>query len=379
MRSFAKWCCWLGMLPALAAAQGAVVVPTPTPSTTAPAPVPDAQSAATDVTAVTPATPARDFDRVVVRGVQTGPKLWKVSRGDHVLWILGTLSPLPRGITWDSRRADVLIAESQEVVTHPTLQMRSTGGLFANLLAIPFLIGVRDNPDGKQLADVIPAELYRRWEPLKRKYMGGGHKVEKWRPLFAALALYEAAIKDHGLSTRPVVDRAVEKAARKAKVKITVPAVLVTVDKPRAAIKEFKAADLIDVDCLRKTIDRIDTDLDTMIERGNAWSVGDVAALRRLPQGDQMAVCIAALTRLQLQHVRGVRDFDVAARKAWMDAASGALERNQVSFALAPIRLLLQSDGYVAGFRAMGDRVEAPDAGDPPPDTAAAEHGPSGG
>ena len=48
--------------------------------------------------AQTPASdlPIRDLDTMVVSGVQPGPGLWKVRKGEHTLWILGTVSPLPR-------------------------------------------------------------------------------------------------------------------------------------------------------------------------------------------------------------------------------------------------------------------------------------------
>src|SRR5262249_39937863 len=41
-------------------------------------------------------------DEIVVSGEQPGPGLWKVTKGDHVLWILGTLTPLPKRMTWRS-------------------------------------------------------------------------------------------------------------------------------------------------------------------------------------------------------------------------------------------------------------------------------------
>ena len=36
-----------------------------------------------------------DMEAVVVAGVQPGPGLWKVRHGDHLLYVLGTQSPLP--------------------------------------------------------------------------------------------------------------------------------------------------------------------------------------------------------------------------------------------------------------------------------------------
>ena len=37
---------------------------------------------------------------IVVTGEQPGPGLWKVSSGNHVMWILGEVSPFPRKVKW---------------------------------------------------------------------------------------------------------------------------------------------------------------------------------------------------------------------------------------------------------------------------------------
>ena len=59
---------------------------TPAPASTAPAPLPPAN--------------AVELQTVTVRGEQPGPALWEVRRGTHVLWIVGTLSPLPKHAEW---------------------------------------------------------------------------------------------------------------------------------------------------------------------------------------------------------------------------------------------------------------------------------------
>ena len=165
-------------------------------------------------------TVAKDLETVVVRGVQPGPGLWKVTKGDHVLWILGTLSPLPKGITWDSARVEAIIATAQEVINVPEADLKSNAGFFGNLAVLPALIGVRNNPDGKKLSDVVPAELYARWTPLKLKYIGGSDKAESWRPIFAALELYEAAIDKAGLTDKVIAQKVVDAAARHAGVTV---------------------------------------------------------------------------------------------------------------------------------------------------------------
>ncbi len=314
------------------------------------APVSQAQDAA-DV---------RDLDSVVVRGVQPGPGLWKVSKGDHVLWILGTLAPLPRDFTWNSHHVEAVIAASQEVIPAPEAKLKSTAGLFANLAAVPLLIGVRNNPDGKKLSDVVPADVYARWLPLKQKYIGRNDTVESWRPLFAAQKLYDDAIRKIGLTAKLVVENAVLSAARRERVKIVAPKVDVTVDSPRAAVKEFKSSALADGDCFSKTIKRIDSDLATMTARANAWATGDVDALRKLPYDDQMTACHAALSQSGLSQTHGLVGISARARQVWIDAATSALERNKVTFAMLSIDRLLTSDPYLSRLRALGYTVEEP-------------------
>ena len=54
-------------------------------------------------------TPSEDLDVVLVTGEQPGPGLWKVSSGDHVLWILGEVAPQPNKVTWRSKRFEALL------------------------------------------------------------------------------------------------------------------------------------------------------------------------------------------------------------------------------------------------------------------------------
>ncbi|HEY4975253.1 MAG TPA: hypothetical protein VII41_16685, partial [Steroidobacteraceae bacterium] len=44
----------------------------------------------------------QQLDEISIVGERPGPRLWKVTKGEHVLWLLGTLNHLPRRITWRS-------------------------------------------------------------------------------------------------------------------------------------------------------------------------------------------------------------------------------------------------------------------------------------
>jgi hypothetical protein len=69
-----------------------------------------AQSASAPAPASSASSRVADLPMVVVSGVQPGPGLWKVSKGDHVMWVLGTLSPLPRDMQWQAQEVEQVIA-----------------------------------------------------------------------------------------------------------------------------------------------------------------------------------------------------------------------------------------------------------------------------
>lgn len=310
------------------------------------------------------------LDTVVVTGEQPGPGLWKVSKGDHVLWVLGTQSPLPQKMQWRAREVEERVAQSQAVLLSPGLYIKSGVGFWGRLALIPSLIGIRNNPDGKKLAQIVPAEQYARWQPLKQRYLGRGNKVEKWRPLFAAMELYSEAIKRNGMTGgNDLIGERVAAFSKQAGIKPTAVKVTVEVKQPRAAIKEFKHSTLDDLDCFSKTIDRIEADLDNMKLRANAWATGDIDALRALPYTNQYVACMEAMQSATV--LKDFGDVGVQTKQAWIEAASKALETHASTVALLPISDIIGDEKYLSALVERGYRVEAPDEVDEVPATAA--------
>jgi hypothetical protein len=320
----------------------------------------EAAQARPGAAAPAPEAAVREFAPIVVTGLQPGPGLWKVSRGDHVLWVLGTLSPLPRGIEWDTNAVEKAISRSQEVLQSPSVQIESDAGFFGKLALIPAALRARKNPDGRSLQQLVPPQEYARWQALKRKYIGGDRGIERWRPVFAALELYDKAIRKSGMRQGGVVAPVVEKMAKRYGVKITKPEVLVTIAKPRETLQDFAATTLDDRDCFTRTLDRIEGDLGTMVVRANAWAIGDIQTLREQPFGNQFTACTAAFTGAALARKHGVADLPQRLERKWMAAAEAALARNTSTFATLPIAELLKEDGYLAKLQAKGYQVEAP-------------------
>ena len=57
-----------------------------------------------------------ELAEVVVVGEHPGPALWQVKSGDHTLWILGEVSPLPVKLTWRSKQVERILTSAQEVI-----------------------------------------------------------------------------------------------------------------------------------------------------------------------------------------------------------------------------------------------------------------------
>jgi len=233
-------------------------------------------------------------------------------------------------------------------------------GTFAKLGALPALVGVRNNPDGRRLEELMPIQLYARWLALKAEYLGYDQDVEKWRPIFAAFHLYRKAVDAAGLSYSPVVWPVAKKSAKKHRVKITTPTVSVKVEKPRALIKEFKDEPLDDLPCFTSAIERLESDLGLLRARANAWATGDIAALRAMTDLNEASACIAAIMNAQVLRERGLTELPARLEAAWLAEAQRALASNASTVAVLPMRDILRPDGYLAGLRARGYVVDEP-------------------
>ncbi len=325
-----------------------------------------AQSSAS--TAAAPPTPASlaapanvaNLAPVVVSGVQPGPGLWLVSRGEHVMWVLGTLSPLPRNMQWQSHELEQVIGASQQVLLSPAVKMKANVGFVGKLFLLPSAYSARKNADGETLQQVLPPPLYARWQTLQKKYLPDDRKVERWRPLFAAQELYRKAIKAHQLSNGGGIKERIDALAKQHGVAETPVEYQVVIDQPRAAIKAFKQSAPNDVTCFSRTLDSVERDLPAMTARANAWATGDLQALRTLPDSDRRDACVAALTNAGFARTLGLSDVVAKLEATWLTAARTALSNNAQTFAVLPMDELLKPDGYLAKLEAEGYQVDPP-------------------
>jgi uncharacterized protein YbaP (TraB family) len=310
-----------------------------------------------------PATEDSAVQNILVVGQRPGPALWKVTKDEHILWIFGTYSPLPKNMTWRSQQVENALAQSQELLEPPGSAFQvGWANSFNMLTAAPFLIGIKKNADGAHLQDVVPADVYARWTVLKTKYIGDDKSIEEERPIFAADTLFEKAIRASDMDKGYIIQDRVRELAKNWKIKRTSTTVMLPMENARAAVRDFKKAHLDDVECFTKTVNRLETDLDAMKVRANAWSMGNIDAIRKLSFPDQKQSCNAALVDSKwMGNLKDAGNLQQRIKASWLTAAEKSLANNKATFAMLPMSDLLNADGLLATLRARGYQINEPD------------------
>jgi uncharacterized protein YbaP (TraB family) len=315
--------------------------------------------AATAGASTAPPASEEPMQEVIVSGEHEGPRLWKVHKpastgqGDHVLWILGTVTPLPKKMIWQSDAVEAVLQQSQEVV--PAWPAFGIGANPFTLLRVWIQWrSMQKIPDRMNLQEVLPPELYKRFYALKQRYAPRDTKLDELRPGFAAERLLDEALDASGLTLHNEVQQSVLKLARKSGVKIHQDKL--KVEHPVDVLKDVGKTPLSgEVACLEAVVGRLETDIGPMQARARAWALGDVDTLRKLNHPDDRTACIEAVSTSDR-----VRDLIARAQQDWFLAVEDALNRNRSTLAVQSMERLLGDNGTLAALRKQGYQIEGP-------------------
>ncbi len=290
---------------------------------------------------------------VEVTGERAGPRLWRVTKGDHVLWLLGTLDPLPRKMVWKSREVESVLGEVQSVVpTNPAVSVHANPFTWVRLYFQ--WRGVQVLEGDKRLKDVLPPALYARVMVLVARYDSGDHRIEKLKPVFAALRLYREALDSAHLAPGNQAENSVLKLARSHKVAIQQSKL--TIEEPRDLVTQLgNIPHDAQVSCLTAIVERLETGMEPMKEEARAWALGDVATLRRLEAPKAIDVCTDAVS-----YSARTKQIIDDSNATWDREVDLALTNNHATLALKPIHDLLGVRGALARLVAKGYVVEGP-------------------
>jgi len=292
--------------------------------------------------------PPQTMDEVVVTGERTGPGMWHVHHGAAHVWILGSMSPLPKGITWRATQVEQVLDRANQVLVPKPFEIGIARILWLLLTERSVLmVG-----GGKRLKDVLPADLHARFAVQRAKYKEDSDKWERFRPLIAAAFLQQAAFHQVGLSTRLDLGAAMRALAKKHHVRVE-EIRIAGVSDVLEALKIMPPA--TENACVAAALVTVESDLPRLVDRAQAWASGNVERIAKLREPAEVDTCRAALDTGV-----GAADLIARMRQTWIGAIEKHMQDGGVTVAVMNMDELLEPGGVLDALRAKGYEVDAP-------------------
>ena len=273
-----------------------------------------------------------------------GPAVWRVSKGDSEVWILGTVGPLPKNFSWNKDYVADLLDGAKAVITPPGVGIGIGDAAwllisYGNRLSLPL---------GQALETTMDAPMRARFVALRTSL---GKDEERYRtdsPFRAAIRL-STDFRDKMQLTG---DDGIFRLARDKKVPV------------KPAAENTSGYDVVrDVltlptdkqrICLGQMIDDINYLSSHAETAARAWAIGDIRTLKaNLDDRPDILDCVATA----VGSLGAVRAKAAAAEAAGIEAA---LNQKGKNIAFINMRELLRKGGVLEQLEARHLTIEGP-------------------
>jgi uncharacterized protein YbaP (TraB family) len=271
-----------------------------------------------------------------------------VHRGAASVWLLGSISPLPRDITWRSKQVESVLESTSQVLVQKPLEI-SVPRILWMLIADRKLLMVGG---GKKLKDVLPPDLHARFAAQRSKVGESADKWERYRPIIAAAFLQQAAFHQVNLSMRLDLGAALRVLAKKHGVRVEEIKVAGVSDMLEA-LKTMPAK--TELTCVEASLSTVESGLPRLVERAQAWASGNVERIENMPELKEVDAC-----RNALDDGKGAVDVIGRIRQTWLDSVEKYLRSAGTTIAVVNLDLLLERGGLLDQLRAKGYEIDAP-------------------
>lgn len=307
---------------------------------------------------------------ITVRGRQPGPPLWRVSSGEHELWIFPMLSPVPKDMLWDDSKVAAIIARADAAIARPDADVALSRLTLFNPVNI--VRGLRlakrlgRNPDGGDLESVLPPELYARFSAVKAEHFPRNDDIEELRPLFAGGRMMDVVREQEDLVAPRDISRHIQRLLRRNKsleqIEIEVRLDMkgsfrVLADRAETFMESITPEQ--ELACFEFQLRRAERDIDAMKYRADSWARGYIDEFLGVPlPGDDADPCLQLANTSSEQEL--VLQLQAEMDQRWLDEAERALRTYRSTFAILGIAELLDENGPLAALAAKGYRIHAP-------------------
>ncbi|HEX3397729.1 MAG TPA: TraB/GumN family protein [Steroidobacteraceae bacterium] len=288
------------------------------------------------------------LDEIVVTAERAGPGMWRVHRGAANVWLLGSISPLPRDITWRSKQVESVLQSTSQVLVQKPIGI-SIPRILWMLIADRKVLMVGG---GKKIKDVLPPELHARFAAQRSKVTDDKEKWEHYRPIIAAAFLQQAAFHQVNLSMRLDLGAALRNLAKKHGVRVEEIKVAGVSDMLEA-LKTMPAP--TERTCVEASLTTVESGLPRLVDRAQAWADGNVERIENTPDLKEVDAC-----RNALDAGKGAFDVIGRIRQTWLDTIENYLRSPGTTIAVVNLDLMLERGGLLDELRAKGYEIDAP-------------------
>jgi uncharacterized protein YbaP (TraB family) len=271
-----------------------------------------------------------------------GPALWRVTRGDSEVIILGSLQPLPHLLVWDtSRVANALDgAKALLLPPQPKFGVLDAVGMIFNRGAFEL--------HGETLTTVLPPSERARYEHVLALIHAKPDKYQHLKPVVAGSLLIGDWRRAAGLSDAKPMSTVV-KLAQEDHV-------------PIRHIGDFDAAPLArnisqmspsaNLACFDAAMDDIDRESARAPANAKAWAVADLKAI-----GQSYTISVFERCLMQSPGFQGLLERGMS---EGMQAIEQALQQPGKTVAVIDLNFLLRPNGVLDRLKAKGDTITLP-------------------
>lgn len=283
-----------------------------------------------------------DVTEVVVRAKVAGPAMWKLTRGQSNVWVLGTLAETPDDLSWDTTRVKRLLKGARYVI----IPGFSRGGAAAGKR---WLKG-SELPSGTYLDDLVPPAAYARFETTVRRTSGLRASDYAYKiPMRAGMELFTDTLAQNHIRRYDIM-RQVSALAAAAGVESRI---AYTVNADTLSDQWLKLDPAANTACFNTFLDGIDYNFTVLPGMANAWAQGDVKTA--LAQYRESAILTCNLSTPEWG-----QQYDALFIGGMTTAIETALKTPGKSLAVVPFSDLLRKDGVLDRLRAAGVVVTSP-------------------
>lgn len=275
-----------------------------------------------------------DITEVVVRARARGPAMWKLTRGDAVVWVLGVMDVKPNELDWNSNHFRRVLQGAKVLILPRESDWDPTNS---------------DLPKHVQLPDVITAALWKRFETRTMNEGFSDTTYIHYKPVWAGARLMSDVIDEHDISDHIIPDKITELAQAEG---VTVQPL--QRDDAQTMLRLYDTLDAQSSEaCLSDYLDSIDYLLTAMPRVTQAWARGDLKTVMRDHRELGYTTCIMSDPASAALY----SSYAIDNMKAAVD---DALKTPGKSVAVWPLSDLLRKDGVLDQLRAEGVVITSP-------------------